>query len=303
MLTTAHRLALTTAVVVILSACTAARAEADTIDPVNCQTHPTNPQCVIVIGTPGSGTGDGSGGGSSTVNCRDGFGRAVPCYIPGKGWLGDAYCYYQRAEGAELAAAEAIGGKVAPPAYWYVGACGDATTGFFPPSMTTYRAYSTNPGVSLLAQAAIRSLQMPAPTILVNPAPPAPQVVYVPTWLRIDPVAWTPRTATASLNGLSVTAVATPTNVIWTTGDGGRLTCGTGTAWTSGTDPAASSPDCGYTYTTPSRSTPGGAYTLTAAITWQVTWSGGGSSGTEPGLTSAATATVRVVEAGAVNTR
>ena len=298
--TTVHRLALAAALVAALLVGTAARAQADVIDPVNCQTDPTNPQCVIVIGTPGSGP---DGGGSSTVNCRDGFNRPVPCYIPGKGWLGDAYCYYQRAEGAELTAAEALGGKVTPPAYWYVGACGDATTGFFPPSMTTFRAYSTNPGVTLLAQAAIRSLGMPAPTILVNPPPPAPQVVYVPTWLRIDPAAFTTRTATASLNGLSVTAMATPTNVIWTTGDGGRVTCGSGTAWTPGTNPSASSPDCGHTYTTPSRLTPGGTYPLTATITWQVTWSGGGSSGTEPALTSAATAAVRVVEAGSINTR
>lgn len=294
-----HRLALTAGMAAVLLAGTAARAQADVLDPVNCQTHPTNPQCVIVIGTPGSRTG----GGSSTVACRDGFGRAVPCFIPGKGWLGDAYCYYQRAEGAELAAAEALGGKVSPPAYWYVGACGDATTGLFPPSMMTFRAYSTNPGVTLLAQAAIRGLGMPAPQILVNPAPPAPQVVYVPTWLRIDPVAFTSHTATASLNGLSVTAVATPTSVVWTTGDGGRVVCGAGTAWTPGTDPAASSPDCGHTYTQPSRSSPGGTYPLTATITWQVTWSGGGSSGTEPALTSTATAAVRVVEAGAVNTR
>ena len=101
-----HRLVLTAGVAAVLLAGTAAPAQADGLDPVNCQTHPTNPQCVIVIGTPGSGT---EGGGSTAVNCRDGFGRAVPCYIEGKGWLGDAYCYYQRAQGAELAASPGPG--------------------------------------------------------------------------------------------------------------------------------------------------------------------------------------------------
>lgn len=295
-----RRLLTTGGVVVALLLGSAATARADFGGPVNCRTDPANPACVIVIGTPGGG--GGGGGGGTKVGCKDGFGRAVPCYIEGKGWLGDAYCYYKRAEGVELAAAEALGGTVSPPAYWYVGSCGDATTNFWPPSMTTFRAYSTNPGVTLLAQQAVKYLNLPAPQIRLNPGLPAPQVVFVPTWLWIEPAAYTVRSATASLAGLSVTAVATPTKVVWSTGDGAGIDCGAGTAWTPGTDPAAASPDCGHIYTTASRGSPSGTYMLRASITWRVTWAGGGTSGVEPALTSTSSVQVRVLESAAVNT-
>jgi hypothetical protein len=42
---------------------------------------------------------------------------------------------------------------------------------------------------------------------------------------------------------------------------------------------------------------------VTATITWQVTWAGGGATGAEPALTSTASVQVAVVEPSAVNTR
>lgn len=278
----------------------AVAAQADFGDPVNCITNPTNPSCQIHIGTPGESGNGGSGG---SAGCRNSFGEAIPCYIEGKGWLGESYCYWQRATGSDLDAAEALGGKVDPPAYWYVGSCGDPITNFWPSNLILYRVYDSNPGLQLLVQEAIRHLNLPAPRIRLNPAPPAPQVVYVPTWFWIDDAVWAPRSATASVAGLSVTAVGTPTQVRWSTGDGATVTCGQGTAWKPGTDPKKASPDCGHTYASPSRAAAGGVYTVTATITWQVTWSGGGTSGTEDPLTSTASEQVRVVEAAAVNTR
>jgi hypothetical protein len=268
-------------------------------DPVNCTQNPTNPACVIQIGTPG-GSGGGGAGGSSA--CHDGKGRVIPCYIPGKGWLGEMGCYFQRATGIDLALAEALGGKVDPPAHWYTGACGDPIANWWPTSFTVLRAYGLDPGLTLLAQEAVRHLQLPAPQIRLNPGPPAPQVVFVRTWLWVDSAVWAPRSATARLAGLSVTAVGTPTKVTWSTGDGGTTVCGRGTPWRAGTDPTKPSPDCGHTYTSPSREASGGKYTVTATITWQVTWSGGGTSGTEPALTSTASVPVPVIESAAVNT-
>ncbi|MGV9764930.1 hypothetical protein [Micromonospora tulbaghiae] len=269
-------------------------------DPVNCTANPTNPACVIQIGTPGGSEG---GGGSGSSGCRNGAGETIPCYIKGKGWLGESYCYWQKATGDDLKFAEALGGKVDPPAYWYVGSCGDPITNFWPAGLILYRVYDSNPGLQLLVQEAIRHLNLPAPRIRLNPAPPAPQVVYVPTWLWIDDAVWSPRSATASLAGLSVTAVGTPTTVTWSTGDGGTKECGQGTAWKAGTDPRKASPDCGHTYTSPSRGSSGGTYTVTATITWRITWSGGGTSGSEPDLTSTASVPVQVLEASAVNTK
>jgi hypothetical protein len=87
------------------------------------------------------------------------------------------------------------------------------------------------------------------------------------------------------------------------TADGDMFTCGKGPAWTPGADPKAASPDCGQVYSGPSRTVSGGRCTVTATITWQVTWSGGGATGTEPALTSTASVPVAVVESAAVNTR
>jgi len=274
----------------------AVAAQADFGDPVNCAADPTNPACVIAIGTSGASTTGGTSSG-----CRNQRGEAIPCYIPGKGWLGESFCYWRRATGDDLKFAEALGGEVDPPRYWYVASCGDPITNFWP-VIVMYRAYDTEPGVQLLAQEAIRHLNLPAPQIRLNPAPPGPQIVHVPTWLWIDRDVWTSRSATASVAGLSVTAVGRPTRVTWSTGDGATVRCGRGSAWRTGTDPDRPSPDCGHTYRAPSRDASGGVFTVTAAITWQVTWTGGGTSGTEDPLTSTASVPVRVVEAAAVNT-
>ncbi len=300
MITGIRRLIVVGGVAAVLLLGNAVGARADFGDPVNCTQDPTNPACVIQIGTPGGSAGGGS---NSSSGCHNYQGQAIPCYIPGKGWLGESYCYWQRATGNDLQLAELLGGKVNPPAYWYVGTCGDPITNFWPPGLTLLRAYDAEPGIQLLVQEAIKHLNLPAPQIRLNPAPPAPQVVYVPTWLWIDRSVWAPRSATASLAGLSVTAVGTPTKVTWSTGDGGTKECGRGTPWTAGTDPNKASPDCGHTYTTPSRDASGGKYTITATITWQVTWTGGGTSGTEPALTSTASVQVPVIESAAVNTK
>jgi hypothetical protein len=93
-----------------------------------------------------------------------------------------------------------------------------------------------------------------------------------------------------------------PARWAWSTGDGDTVTCGEGAAWTPGADPRAASPDCGHVYSDPSGTVSGGKHAVAATITWQVTWSGGGATGTEPALTSTASVQVAVVESAAVNT-
>jgi hypothetical protein len=65
-------------------------------------------------------------------------------------------------------------------------------------------------------------------------------------------------------------------------------------------DPAGASPTCGHTYTSVP---PGGVDTLRATVTWEVTWVGGGTSGSVPPLTTAAALNLRVQEAGALNAK
>jgi hypothetical protein len=244
---------------------------------------------VITVGTSDAPSSKGSG----TSACHDQIGHVVPCFLEGSGWYGEDGCYYQPATGANLAGAQALGGVPNPPGAWYVGVCGYPPV----PGLTRFRIFGTPPGPQLLADEAVKALRLPTLMIRVNPAPPAPQIVFFPTWVWLGGDSWGLRSATASVPGMSVTAMAKPVSLVLSTGDGAIATCsGPGTPWTPGIDPAAASPSCGHIYITP------GSYTLTATVTWSVTWAGGGATGTVPALTTTAAVDLRVKEAGGLNT-
>jgi hypothetical protein len=134
--------------------------------------------------------------------------------------------------------------------------------------------------------------------------PPGDQLANLPVWLSLDPTSWRPVSATASVPGVSVTATARPAKAAWSMGDGGAVSCdGPGTVWKAGMDPKASSPDCPYTYRRSSAGSPGGRFTVTVTVTWEVTWAGAGQSGTVPGLTTTGSVSVRVQESQAVARR
>ena len=155
------------------------------------------------------------------------------------------------------------------------------------------------PSPAELAAMARKQLRLPTPTIAVNPA--GDQLVNLPTWMWLSS-GWGPVSATASVPGVSVIAVATPRSVSWSMGDGSTVTCtGAGTPFRPGSDPKAPSPDCGHTYHTSSASQPGQAFPVTATVHWTVTWSGAGQSGTFPALTTTADAAFRVAEIQALN--
>ncbi|WP_431909842.1 hypothetical protein [Amycolatopsis thermoflava] len=157
------------------------------------------------------------------------------------------------------------------------------------------------PSPEQLAEQARSQLRLPSPVIASNPA--GTQLVRLPTWLWVDRAVWQPRSATASVPGVSVTATATPTSVSWSMGDGGTLTCtGPGTPFPAGGDPHAASPDCGHTYQRSSALAPGERFPAAATVHWRVTWSGAGASGTFPDMTTSGAASFRVAEAQALGT-
>ncbi|GAA5197409.1 hypothetical protein GCM10023322_68610 [Rugosimonospora acidiphila] len=253
---------------------------------VDCRKTPSNPQCLVTVGTSG---GPGSPGTTASSACHDPNGTVVPCSLPGVGWLADDGCYYQPATGDELAAAEAAGGILTPPAQWYVGQCGYPPV----PGLTQFRVFGSAPGPQLLADMAVKALRLPAPVIRTNPSVAAQVLIRVPVWLWLD--SWGDQTATASVPGMSVTATARPTRVVWSPGDGTSVACtGAGTPWSAGDDPASASPTCGHTYLSTSAGAPGNAFTLTAAVTWQVSWAGGGQTGTAPDMQTTAQVGVTV---------
>jgi hypothetical protein len=155
-----------------------------------------------------------------------------------------------------------------------------------------------------VVQRAADRLRLPQPAIAASPDLGGPQVVHVPVWWWVEPASWTTRSATAAIPALAISVEATPTRVTWHTGDGTTITCaGPGTPWSAGRDPDAASPTCGHTYTTTSASAPGGVYQLRAELTWRITWSGGGMSGTIPAITTSTTTRVTVTELRSVITR
>lgn len=157
------------------------------------------------------------------------------------------------------------------------------------------------PSPAELAAQARNQLRLPAPKIQANPV--GDQLVSLPTWLWLDRSSWGDVSATASVPGVSVTAVARPTSVTWSMGDGSSVTCtGPGTAFPAGADPKSASPDCGYTYRTSSAGQRGEAFGVTATVHWTVTWSGAGQSGVFPNMTTTGSAAFRVAESQGITT-
>lgn len=243
---------------------------------------PSNPQCTVTAGTPGKP-------GNTDVNQTSGGGDG--------GW-----CVYKQLTNLTPDEIAALGGQPAGPGGWYDRVCYDAN-GNPTQWSANFPIWLANPppavNPAVLARQAESMLRLPSVVIRVNPA--GDQLVQLPTWLSLDPASWRPQSATATVPGVSVTATATPTQAVWSMGDGSAVVChGPGTAWKPGTDPMAASPDCGYKYTHSSAGAMGGAFTVSVTISWKVTWAGAGQGGTIPGLTTTGVVQVRVAESQAV---
>ncbi len=166
------------------------------------------------------------------------------------------------------------------------------------PFITVVPATNTPPpDPQLVAQEAIAKLPIPLPHIDFGPN--AEQVaVNVPVWLWVsNPAAVS---ASATDRTVTVTATATLASVTWSMGepDAAAVTChGGGEAPWAGAD--LWKPPCGYTYRLRSldeRTNGTGAWPVTAAATWAITWSANtGEAGTDS-VTTRSMAPVRVGE-------
>jgi len=188
----------------------------------------------------------------------------------------------------------AVGTGLFPSAAWYDGLCTASGVITGPVQVPARRPID-------VAQLARGQLGLPTPQIAANPR--TVQLVNLPTWLWLAD-GWRAVSATASVPGVSVTAIAQPRSVTWSMGDGATVICaGAGTSYRPDMDPRSAYPDCGHTYRRSSTATPGHAFTVSVTVHWAVTWAGAGQSGTFPDLTTASTARFRVAESQALNTR
>jgi hypothetical protein len=159
----------------------------------------------------------------------------------------------------------------------------------------------------VLAQQAVDSLRLPKPNVAASPE--SAQLVRLPVWLWLEGASWESQSASASVPGLTVTAEAVPTIAAWDMGDGTTIECtGPGTPWTEeaaaeagsqASEDEAESPDCGHTYTQPSEK----ELQVSVTVTWEVTWSGGGESGSVPDMVTTASASWPVTESHSLVTR
>ncbi|GIE89741.1 hypothetical protein [Actinoplanes regularis] len=273
------RLLLPVLAVVVLVAATPSVSRADDgWGGVDCSTSPGNPRCTVEVGYTGGGSSHGGGGGS--ISCTIG-GQAVECYNS-FGWLGSDGCYYGKDSGGFL------------PANEWIRTCINPTTDEVL-SVSTVILDAPPVALGVLTQRAVDSLEIPRPVIASNPKFTVKQVVWVPVWWWVQPGWWQTQTASASAGGLTITARAVPKKITWNAGDGTstKVCEGPGTPWSPSAGMDTESPDCGHTYKDPSDE---GGYTVRAVATWDISWSGGGFSGTEPAITTATTANVTVTQ-------
>jgi hypothetical protein len=132
---------------------------------------------------------------------------------------------------------------------------------------------------AVLAQRAIDKMRLAGPDI-ASPRTAGRYIVGVPMWMWVDqsPTTYGPNSASATAGGVTVTATAKVSKIVWKMGDGSIVTChGPGNTY-SAVYGRRESPTCGHTYTASSASQPSGAYTVTATSTWTVDWqvAGGG---------------------------
>ncbi len=154
----------------------------------------------------------------------------------------------------------------------------------------------------VLALQAERSLQLPAPTLGLDPS--GTTVVNFPTWLWIDASLWHSYSVTASAGPVSATAVANPVSVRWTTGDGAVVICdGPGVPYDTGEPAALQATSCDHVYaeTSSGQPSPDGdpndaAFAVVATVSWSVEWSAQGApgGGSLPPLSTSSSAPLRV---------
>jgi hypothetical protein len=249
----------------------------------NCDVWDSDPGSPGRPGRPGGGDPGGDSGGGRTCQ-RDG--KTLPCYDDLLGWFNSSDgCYYKLQEPQPPGVPE---GK-----QMYLRSCSGAQESVALDAAPD--GFGTPPDPVDLANQALASIDLKRPTVHLAPDR-GPGLVGLPVWMWTDPFA--EQTASATAPGLTVSITARVQKVVWDMGDGTSVTCAT-----SGTPYAhqgGRSPDCGYAggYPRSSRTRSGGVYRVTATMTWQVTWTGGGESGTLPPQTtvSANAGTIRIDE-------
>jgi hypothetical protein len=241
--------------------------------------------CVITITPPGSGPGtepiSDPGAGGTAPSCLR-FGTPVPCTNPDFGYWSNALeCYLQRSNPQPPAGDPLWEGHYPAGAVYD---CVDPVTG---PYTGGGQFWLAGPPTGVItpgeaARSVVSRMTLRAAQIGIVPEDKPGRIgavgapVYM--WTTPGPTTFGPQVLTATVGGVTITAVAKVDRIVWDMGDGTLVTCRTpGTVYRNsyGFNP---SPDCGHRYTHTSARFPGGAYPITATSYWVVDWTGPSSS-------------------------
>lgn len=249
-------------------------------------------------GDPGSPPDDPPATQVGDGQCVTFRGNVVPCWRAGAGWFNASdSCYYQVLE-PQPPGDDPVWEGNHPDGAIYDVSCPEpllapGTNGGWTWLPSPPPGFGGDP--AQLARRAVDQMALEGPAIRTPLAGGAAGTVGIPLWLWTEQSAttWGPNSATASVPGLSVTATAQARWIDWDLGDGSRMRCdGPGTPYIAG---RVESPTCDHVYTASSAGRPDNAYTVTGTTTWDVTWSGGGTSGSLE-VTRSSTASVRIGE-------
>lgn len=139
------------------------------------------------------------------------------------------------------------------------------------------------PDPAVLAAEVYSRMDLPGPGVHRSPKPDITDArtglpytyVNLATWYWVEPEAWSPRTDSTSLRGVTVTVTARPSALTYTPGDGGdAVTCDAapGRPWTKADGDDIPADACAYVY----QDVQADGITARTAITWTVTWTSTG---------------------------
>jgi hypothetical protein len=264
---------------------------------------PEGGDCYMVVTKPGSPPGPGgpgggpSGGGVLQCSTENEGGMIVGCLHHYGYYMGDG-CFSKLMEPQPPAGDPFWEGHAPGDGAVYVISCG--WPGLVAPNFewraTAPPGFGGLPSPAELAARAINQLPIRGPIITTAPDAAGAGLVGLPVWIWTPQTeaTWGPSSRSASVPGLSVTATAKASKIVYQMGNGASITCTSpGTPYHPSFG-RAKSPDCGYDgYPTP---TPGDTrYTITGTTTWQIHWAGGGQTG-DLTVTRTSTATIDIDE-------
>ncbi len=266
-------------------------AHADTDVDVNCKNKNNYwVSCRAAVEVPGNaGSAGGSTGSSSSSSSGGGprecthQGVVVPCHTAYGTWRTNQAAWCRVTSNTPNPADPAWAGHTTGSIYQ----CTRPNRTAIPDPNFTYQTWLPDepnqpPDPQQLARRAITQMNLHAIDIgtfppTTNTNPDAYGLVGWHIWLWANnptPNTWGPITRTATLDGYSVTATATVTEITWDMGDGTTLTCNQGTPANNTAQYNNPSPTCSHRYQQQ------GKYQISATSHWQITWHGIGQNGT-----------------------